>query len=137
MGGLRQLAGQLRAGRLRGSGIRRRRAGALVGPAPAPHRRDCPDPASAGQAAEVTSILNGSVLAGRRGSARPVAWPGTQGAAARQPGQLADRKRASSAAVGAVAGPRLVTDSAAAAFAVRAAVISSAPSASAAMNVPV
>src|SRR5260370_7234368 len=75
MAGLRRLAGQLRAGRLRGSGIRRRRAGALVGPAPAPHRRDCPDPASAGQAAEVTSILNGSVLPGPPGSAPPGAWP--------------------------------------------------------------
>src|SRR6266567_4594802 len=47
------------------------------------------------------------------------------------------RNRVSSAAVGAVAGPRLVTDSAAAAFAARAASASSAPPARAAMKVPV
>ena len=46
------------------------------------------------------------------------------------------RNRASSSLVGAVAGPRLVTESAAAAFAVRAAAISAAPAASAAMKTP-
>ena len=50
--------------------------------------------------------------------------------------QAVARNRASSSRVGAVAGPGLVTDSAAAAFALRAAAVSAAPAASAAMKAP-
>ena len=46
------------------------------------------------------------------------------------------RNRDSSSRVGAVAGPGLVTESAAAAFALRAAAVSAAPAASAAMKAP-